>query len=117
MPETKQYLPNVYQRIRDRFPELLERLDALGDAADSAGPLDDRTRRLVKLGIAVGGLAEGAVRSNARRALDAGASPEEVLHVAALAVSTRGFPAAVAAFSWIEEVLAARDGSGSRTSP
>ena len=116
MRETEQYFPEVYQRIRERFPELMERLDALGDAADSAGPLDDRARRLVKLGIAVGGVAEGAVRSNARRALEAGASPEEVLHVAALAVSTRGFPAAVAAFSWIEEVLTARDGPGSDTS-
>ena len=113
MPESKQYLPDVYQRIRERFPELMERLDALGDAADSAGPLDDRARRLVKLGIAVGGLAEGAVRSNARRALEAGASADEVLHVAALAVSTRGLPAAVAAFSWIEEVLAARAVPGS----
>jgi alkylhydroperoxidase/carboxymuconolactone decarboxylase family protein YurZ len=117
MTETDQYLPEVYQRVRKRFPDLMERLDALGDAVDSAGPLDDRTRRLVKLGIAVGSLAEGAVRSNARRALEAGASPEELLHVAALAVSTRGFPAAVAAFSWIEEVLAVRDGRGSDTSP
>jgi alkylhydroperoxidase/carboxymuconolactone decarboxylase family protein YurZ len=57
--------------------------------------------------IAIGALAEGAVRSNARRALDAGASKEEILHVAALTITTRGFPAAVAAFSWVEEVLAA----------
>jgi alkylhydroperoxidase/carboxymuconolactone decarboxylase family protein YurZ len=117
MAETEQYLPEVYQRVRDRFPLLMERLDALGDAADAAGPLDDRTRRLVKLGIAVGGLSEGAVRSNARRAIEAGASAPEVLHVAALAVSTRGFPAAVAAFSWIEEVLASPDRSGPGTSP
>jgi alkylhydroperoxidase/carboxymuconolactone decarboxylase family protein YurZ len=81
-------------------------LDDLGRAAAAAGPLDERTQRLVKLGIAVGGMAEGAVRSNARRALAAGASAEEVLHVAALAVSTRGFPAAVGAMAWIEEVLA-----------
>jgi alkylhydroperoxidase/carboxymuconolactone decarboxylase family protein YurZ len=83
-----------------------EAVDALGQAAAAAGPLDERTQRLVKLGIAIGALAEGAVRSNARRALEAGASREEILQVAALTISTRGFPAAVAAFSWIEEVLA-----------
>jgi alkylhydroperoxidase/carboxymuconolactone decarboxylase family protein YurZ len=99
------YLPDVYLRFRERFPDVAKNLDAVGHAADAAGPLDERTRCLVKLGVAIGGLAEGAVRSNARRALQAGASEAEVLHVAALAISPRGFPAAVAAFSWIEEVL------------
>jgi alkylhydroperoxidase/carboxymuconolactone decarboxylase family protein YurZ len=105
---SSEYLPDVYVRFRDRFPGIAEGLDALGTVADGAGPLDERTRRLVKLGIAIGAMAEGAVRSNARKALQAGASEAEVLHVAALTVSTCGFPAAVAAFSWIEEVLAAR---------
>lgn len=50
-------------------------------------------------------MAEGAVRSNARRAIAAGATPGDLYHVAALAISTRGFPAAVAAFGWIEEVV------------
>ncbi len=100
-----QYLPEVYVRFRERFPDVGTSLDMLGRAVDAAGPLDERTRCLVQLGIAIGGLAEGAVRSNARRALQAGASEAEVLHVAVLAISPRGFPAAVAAFSWVEEVL------------
>lgn len=104
---TDEHLPEVYVRLRDRFPQVAEAVDALGQAASAAGPLDERTQRLVKLGIAIGAQAEGAVRSNARRALEAGVSSEEILHVAALTISTRGFPAAVAAFSWIEEVLPA----------
>lgn len=104
---TEAYLPDVYVRLRERFPQVAEAVDALGQATAAAGPLDERTQRLVKLGIAIGALAEGAVRSNARRALDAGASKEKILHVAALTITTRGFPAAVAAFSWVEEVLAA----------
>jgi 4-carboxymuconolactone decarboxylase len=104
---TEEYLPDVYLRLRTRFPSVAEALDSLGSAAESAGPLDDRTQRLVKLGIAVGAQAEGAVRSNARKALAAGASEEELLHVVALAINTRGFPAAVAAFTWVEEVLTA----------
>lgn len=104
---TEPYLPDVYLRLRSRLPGVADSLDALGEATENAGPLDERTQRLVKLGIAVGAMAEGAVRSNTRRALAAGASPEEVLHVVALAITTRGFPAAVAAFSWTEEVLSA----------
>ncbi|MCS7235812.1 MAG: carboxymuconolactone decarboxylase family protein [Armatimonadota bacterium] len=56
----------------------------------------------------------GAVRSNTRRALEAGATPEEIRHVALLAVTTRGFPAAVAGLKWVEEVLA---GQGQATEP
>jgi len=104
----EEHLPEVYLGLRARFPRVAEAMDELGRAASAAGPLDERTQRLVKLGIAIGAQAEGAVRSNVRRALEAGASDEEVMHVAALSVSTRGFPAAVAAYSWIEEVLATR---------
>ena len=71
-----------------------------------AGPLDERTARLVKLGLAIGASAEGAVRSNARKALAAGATAEEIRHVALLGVTTCGFPAAIAGFGWIDEVLA-----------
>lgn len=99
------YLPGVYRRYRERFPEVAQALDGLGGASDRAGPLDERTRRLVKLGIAIGAEAEGAVRSNARRALAAGATAEEIRHVAVLAISTRGLPTAIAGLGWIDEVL------------
>jgi len=104
---TEEYLPDVYLRLRSRFPTIASAFDALGEASENAGPLDERTQRLVKLGIAIGAAAEGAVRSGTRRSLAAGASPEEIRHVAVLAITTRGFPAAVAAFSWIDEVLSA----------
>ena len=104
MPE---YLPNVYTDFRAAYPEVANALDALGAASDDAGPLDDRTQRLIKLAMAVGASAEGAVRSNVRKALDAGAAPEEIRQVGVLAVTTVGFPAAIAGLGWIEEVLAA----------
>lgn len=102
-----EYLPGVYLRFRSDYPDVTDALDALGEAVDGAGPLDERVQRLVKLGLAIGGAAEGAVRSNARKALAAGATPDEVRHVALLAVTTCGFPAAIAGISWIDEVLSA----------
>jgi alkylhydroperoxidase/carboxymuconolactone decarboxylase family protein YurZ len=101
------HLPDIYLGFRSRFPDLVAALDRLGQASDEAGPLDDRERRLVKLGLAIGSGASGAVKSNARRALAAGATHDEVLHVAALAVSTAGLPAAVAGYQWCLEVLEA----------
>jgi hypothetical protein len=46
------------------------------------------------------------VRSHTRRAIAAGATPEEVLQVALLAITTCGFPTAIAGLGWVDEVLA-----------
>jgi 4-carboxymuconolactone decarboxylase len=103
---SKEHLPDIYLGFRGRFPGVTAALDGLGEAVDEAGPLDVRTARLVKLGLAVGKCAEGAVRSNVRKALTAGATPEEVRQVALLAITTCGFPTAVAGLAWVDEVLA-----------
>ncbi|AZQ76944.1 carboxymuconolactone decarboxylase family protein [Flaviflexus ciconiae] len=100
-----EYLPNVYTEFREKFPEVADNQDELAASIDQAGPLDDKTSRLVKLGIALGGQADGAVRSNVRKALKAGASREEVEHAILLGLTTRGFPATVAAWQWMNEVV------------
>jgi 4-carboxymuconolactone decarboxylase len=99
------YLPLAYRDFRANYPRVAESLDHLGQAVDGVGPLDERTRRLVHLGIAIGALAEGAVRSNVRKALDAGATADEVRQVSLLAITTSGFPTAIAGLGWTEEVL------------
>src|SRR5918996_1571057 len=84
----EQHLPKVYLAFRDAYPEVTRALDELGRSTEQAGPLDDRTQRLVKVALAVGSLAEGAVRSNVRKALDAGDTAAEITHVALLAITT-----------------------------
>lgn len=101
-----EHLPEVYTAFRERYPDVAGALDHLGGATDAASALDARTTRLVTLGIAVGGLAEGAVRSNVRKALAEGASRDEIRSVILHAITTRGFPAAIAAWQWMEEVFA-----------
>jgi alkylhydroperoxidase/carboxymuconolactone decarboxylase family protein YurZ len=100
-----EHLPDIYLDFRRQFPDIAAAQDHLAAAVDQAGPLDERTTRLIKLGIAAGSLAEGAVRSNVRKALAAGASTAEIEHVILLALTTRGFPAVVAAWQWAKEVL------------
>lgn len=98
-------LPSRAGQLATENPELWKAYQALGNACAEAGPLDDRTRRLVKLALAVGVRSEGAVHSHVRRGIDEGLSPDELRHVAALAIPTLGFPAAVAALTWIDDVL------------
>ena len=102
MPE----LPKPFQQFTQGNAAIAEAYEALGEACAKAGPLDRKTRELVKLAMAIGGRLEGAVHSHTRRALEAGATPEQIRHVVALAAPTVGFPTTVAAFTWVEEVLA-----------
>ena len=100
-----EHLPNVYLKFRDGFPDVAKALDGLGEAVAAAGPLDERTAGLVKIGLAVGAAAEGSVRSNVRKALATGATPDEIRQVAVLAITTCGFSSAIAGAGWIDEVL------------
>jgi alkylhydroperoxidase/carboxymuconolactone decarboxylase family protein YurZ len=100
-----EYLPEVYERFGAAFPDVMQALDALAQQLHEAGPLSGRERRLAKLGIAIGRESEGAVRSHARKALAEGIEPAAILHTALLAISTAGYPAAMAAYGWVNEVL------------
>ncbi len=88
------------------YPEVWEAYQALGKSAAEAGPLDARTRRLLKLAFSIGARSEGAVHAHVRQAADEGLSPEELRQVAALAITTLGFPAAMAGLSWINDIVA-----------
>jgi 4-carboxymuconolactone decarboxylase len=89
----------------NKYPSIWAAYDQLGATVHQQGPLDEKTRELVKLGLAVGSRQEGAVHSRARKALAAGASPEEIRQVALLAIPTVGFPTMMAALTWIEDEL------------
>ena len=86
-------------------PKIWEVYNALAKECSTAGPLSERERRLVKLALAAGSGSEGAVHSHTRRALDEGLLPEDLRHVALLAIPTLGFPKALAALTWIEDYL------------
>lgn len=98
-------LPGRYLQFQKRFPAVFQAYDALGAASAEAGPLDGKTRALVKLAIAVGGQMEGAVHSHTRRAVEAGCSAAEIRHVALLAITTIGFPSMMKTLSWVEDIV------------
>lgn len=100
----KQSLPAGAGQVAEQFPEVWQAFSALGKACAESGPLDARTRRLVKLALAVGASSEGAVHSHVRRALEEGETPEALKQVALLGIPTLGLPASVAALTWIEDL-------------
>ena len=99
--------PKVHDEFIQRYPALGEAWDNIREA-ESSGPLDERTLRLLKVAIAVGSLKEGAVHSSVRKAMAAGISREELQQVVALVASTVGMPSTVAVYSWVMEEVEGR---------
>lgn len=102
MPKNLPKPPRTFQEFSKTFPKLRKAWDLLGDAAKD-GPLDDQTARLVKLGVAIGAMREGAVHSSARKAIALGATKEEMNQIVALAASIIGMPSAVAVWTWLQD--------------
>lgn len=100
-------LPAGAARLAKKHPKIWAAYEQLGAASAEAGPLDARTIRLVKLAMAVASQSEGAVHSHTRRALAEGLSGDEILHVPLLAIPSIGLAKAVAAMTWVEDILKA----------
>ncbi len=98
-------LPGAYDVFRKEFKSIANAYDQLGEVSAEWGPLNNKTVRLVKLGIAIGAGLEGAVHSHTRRALEAGVTAREIRHTVLLALTTLGFPAMMSASTWVEDVL------------
>lgn len=97
--------PRNYQMIQKKFPALLKAHEDAGKLAKDAGPLDAKTAHLVQLAACVAQRSEGGVHSHTRRAMEAGASRDDIYHTIALLINTVGFPTSAAAFSWVNDLL------------
>lgn len=102
-------IPGWYKEQKERYPGVLDAYEKLGAECQGAGPLDAKTRTLAKLAIAVGAGLEGAVHSHVRRSLEIGATIDDCRHVVLLATTTIGFPAMMAALSWVEDIANQKD--------
>ena len=98
-------LPDFYERFLGNFPEVGRSYNELSAACKGAGPLDERTAELIKIGVSIGGRLRGATRSHTRRALKAGASQDEIRHAVLMATTTIGFPGMMSGLAWVEEVF------------
>ncbi|NCD26566.1 MAG: carboxymuconolactone decarboxylase family protein [Deltaproteobacteria bacterium] len=96
--------PRHYRKLKEMHPGLVDAAEALGAAAHDSGPLVEKDIQLIQLAAAVALRSEGAVRSHARRAVQAGASMEEVRHAVIILTSTIGFPTVAAALDWLGKI-------------
>jgi alkylhydroperoxidase/carboxymuconolactone decarboxylase family protein YurZ len=96
---------NTYRSLKQQYPDYLDAVEALGATVRHAGPLEEKVIQLIQLGAAAAIHSEGAVHSHVRRAVEAGATAEEIRHTLISLTSTIGFPTVVAAVSWADDVI------------
>ncbi len=96
--------PKKYADFIERFPHLGQAWESIHEAGRQ-GSFDERTARLVKLGVAMGAMRQGSVHAGIRKALAMGITREEIDQVVALAAGALGMPSTVAVFSWVEDVV------------
>ncbi|MGK9368519.1 carboxymuconolactone decarboxylase family protein [Melioribacter sp. Ez-97] len=103
-------LPKRFERFLKEYPQVAVAYEKLGGAVHEAGPLDEKTRILIKLALSAGAMMEGAVHAQVRKAVKAKIKNEEIRQVALLAIPTIGFPASMAVMSWIDDILDKKKG-------
>jgi len=102
---SEEKLPKHYVSIRKRYKEYGDVLGDLGRVVRESGPIDDKTSQLIQLAASAAIRSEGAVHSHGKRALELGASSEEVYQSLLLLTSTIGFPNVAAAISWVDDLF------------
>ena len=98
-------IPKRFKKFTEDYPALAKAYEEMGNAVHAAGPLDDKTRALIKLAISTGARLEGAVHSHTRKAIASGCTADELRHVVLLSLPTIGLPSMMAALSWIDDII------------
>jgi len=102
------YIPDIFRQFIEQYQELSDAYKKIGTLSSKSGPLEEKTQHLLQLGIAIGAESKGAVRSHSRRAMELGATAEEVMQAVLLSGTIVGFPSMIAAYGWVREVLSAK---------
>ncbi len=105
----KEELPEHFKKFVDRYPSIWQAHQKLTEATAESGPLDRKTRELIKVAISATANQETAVERHAVMAAQEGAKQEEVYQAILQLITIVGFPRASAALKWAERALTGSD--------
>jgi len=98
-------LPKTFQSFVKKHPAIWEAHEQLSRACAEAGPLDRKTRELIKIGLSVGAGLETATKRHAVMAVENGATKAELYQTTLMAMTTCGHPSAMAGWHWINSAI------------
>jgi alkylhydroperoxidase/carboxymuconolactone decarboxylase family protein YurZ len=90
----------IFTIFKSEFPGLYERIDSTGHALHvEGGPLEDRTRALLKIAMSASSRHQRALETHLAAARGVGVSEHEIMHTLLLVIPTCGFPTFMEAYS------------------
>jgi len=97
--------PSRVQEFAAEHNDVFSAFRQLSEQCHKSGPLDEKTRRLVKVALAIGAGLEGATHSAVRHAVESGVTRQELEHVVILGITTLGWPSSFRNLTWVRDVL------------
>lgn len=98
-------LPNQVERLLREFSEFAAKYKNLSSSVYKSSALNENIRTLIKLGISIRARMEGAVHAQVRKALKLILKKNEIRQTAILSIPAISFPSAMAASSWIDNII------------
>jgi len=96
----------IFTRFKAEFPEVYARHEALGkEVHEHAGPLDEKSRWLIKIAISAACNHKRALATHIQRAREAGIADGEIKHALLLLIPTAGFPAFMKAYAVLDKLV------------
>jgi 4-carboxymuconolactone decarboxylase len=90
----------VFTAFKKDFPDVNKGHDALGEIIhEKSGPIPEKYRWLIKVGISGASGHTIALETHIAKAMEAGATEEEIKHALLLIIQTTGFPMFMEAYS------------------
>jgi 4-carboxymuconolactone decarboxylase len=94
----------IFTRFKEEFPEVNRRHEELGQEVHlHGGPLDEKTRALLKVAISGASGHLRALETHTQAARETGASDAEISHSLLLLIPTCGFPTFMEAYKTYRE--------------
>lgn len=92
--------------LMENHPEIYKSYEGFGQALhENGGPLDDKTRWLIKIAVSAASQFDFALQTHIEKALKAGCTAEEIEHTILLIAPSAGFPRMMSALMIFRKTL------------
>jgi AhpD family alkylhydroperoxidase len=95
---------DTMQTLGKYFPEIMQKFGSFFQDIDKPGALDTKTKKLISLGISIRVQCEWCVPYYVNRAIEAGATKEEILEASMVALKMGGGPSLMH-IRWVLDAL------------
>ena len=95
----------IVSQFKEEFPEIHAKQETLGkEVHEKGGPLDEKSRWLIKMAISGACNHKRALETHIRKARAAGINEDEIKHALLLLIPTAGFPAFMKSYAVLKSL-------------